>query len=295
MRIVQSFWSKPLWNKNFLSTGGWQDKKTFLNSFILSAHSIRKYYDDLILYTDEFGYDLLVNKLKLPFTQVHLDLEKLNHHHESLWALGKIYTYALQEAPFIHLDFDFYITDTLPERLFTAPVCCYCNETSDHLYETVYKPPVDIIKKNFKFPDQKSRSFFFSNSHTAYNAGVMGGTELSIFKELYSECLRLIDNNSGFIKARMEERFNYVFEQYMLGYLTDKRNIKVECFFDHLNHVGKEAKTTLYYYPQTKYMHILGVTKRNRMLGCHLDDIIFNDYPEHYEIIAELMQKKIAV
>ena len=43
-------------------------------SWVLSCLSLRNYYDDVELYTDKLGYELLIEKLRLPYTYVHVGM-----------------------------------------------------------------------------------------------------------------------------------------------------------------------------------------------------------------------------
>lgn len=63
MRIVQTFWSgtgNPL-NKSY----GWNHAEHNLMSWALSCCSLREHYDDVILYTDRQGYEVLIEKLRV--------------------------------------------------------------------------------------------------------------------------------------------------------------------------------------------------------------------------------------
>lgn len=72
MKIVQTFWSggaNPL-EKAY----GWPLSEYNMMSWVLSCLSLRKYYDDVELYTDKLGYELLIEKLRLPYTYVHVGM-----------------------------------------------------------------------------------------------------------------------------------------------------------------------------------------------------------------------------
>ncbi len=103
MRITQTFWSgtgNPL-NKSY----GWNHAEHNLMSWALSCCSLREHYDDVILYTDRQGYEVLIEKLRLPYTEVHVmydDSLCLPQH----WAYAKVKTYSLQTEPFLHVDGD---------------------------------------------------------------------------------------------------------------------------------------------------------------------------------------------
>ena len=52
----------------------------------ISCNQLRRYYDDVTLVTDSQGYDVLINKLHLPYTDVIVSLDCLNHYNPNLFA-----------------------------------------------------------------------------------------------------------------------------------------------------------------------------------------------------------------
>ena len=90
MKIIQSFWSG---NNDCLKDGyGWLSPIYHYASWILSCNQLRKYYDDVILVTDRAGYDVLIDNLHLPYTNVIVCLDELSKYSSNLWALAKIKT-----------------------------------------------------------------------------------------------------------------------------------------------------------------------------------------------------------
>jgi hypothetical protein len=71
----------------------------------LSCLQLKQYYRYVELYTNNAGYEVLINKLKLPYDEVHLVLNDITFPPQ-LWAYPKLYTYSLQSAPFLHIDGD---------------------------------------------------------------------------------------------------------------------------------------------------------------------------------------------
>ena len=107
MKIIQSFWTG---NKNSLTDSyGWLLPIFNYLSWIISCNQLRRYYDDVTLVTDSQGYDVLINKLHLPYTDVIVSLDCLNHYNPNLWALAKIKAYQSIKEPFIHVDGDVFI------------------------------------------------------------------------------------------------------------------------------------------------------------------------------------------
>src|SRR5690606_6540607 len=107
---------------------------------------LKKYYDEVELYTDDYGKKLLIDKLKLPYNRVVLALNDLDSYDTFLWTIGKIYTYMLQQDPFIHVDSDIFIWGRFRNDLETAPLIAQDMELS---YET-YKSFIVDADKNFK-------------------------------------------------------------------------------------------------------------------------------------------------
>lgn len=92
MRIVQSFWSC---NQNHLLQlkAGWVAPEYNLMSWALSCLQLKQYYKYVTLYADTVSAKLLIDTLKLPYSEVICDLDELNEYHPQLWALPKIKTY----------------------------------------------------------------------------------------------------------------------------------------------------------------------------------------------------------
>ena len=114
MKIVQSFWSGN--QTDFTNNYGWYSYKHHWMSWILSCHQLVKHHKEVELYTDCFGYEILITKLQLPYTKVHVVLDELNHYNKNLWAIAKIRTFQLQTEPFIHVDGDVFVWDSLIDK-----------------------------------------------------------------------------------------------------------------------------------------------------------------------------------
>ena len=75
MRIVQTFWTdrQSLLENSF----GWINPQFHLMSWALSCLSLRKNYDEVVLYTDSEGYRVFIELLKLPYTEVVVQYDGL--------------------------------------------------------------------------------------------------------------------------------------------------------------------------------------------------------------------------
>lgn len=91
MKIIQSFWSGG--KDILLDSFGWHTSQAHLMAWALSCLNIRKFYGDVELYTDKQGYEMFINQLHLPYSNVHIILEELKPYPKELWALAKIKAY----------------------------------------------------------------------------------------------------------------------------------------------------------------------------------------------------------
>ena len=104
MKIIQSFWTGD--RDALHSSYGWLTPMDHYLSWILSCNQLRKQYDQVCLVTDQQGYEILVEGLSLPYTEVKICLDTLNGYNPNLWALAKIKAYSIQKEPFVHVDGD---------------------------------------------------------------------------------------------------------------------------------------------------------------------------------------------
>ena len=105
-------------------------------SWALSCYSLRRLSDDVALYTDKKGYELLVSKLQLPYTEVNVVYDEnlcLPQH----WAYAKIKTYSLQTKPFVHVDGDVYLCEALPEIVLSSSVIVQNREIGTGYYRNM--------------------------------------------------------------------------------------------------------------------------------------------------------------
>lgn len=63
MRIVQTLWSAE--GDLLKNSYGWIELQYNLISWALSCLSLRDNYDEVVLYTDSIGYNVLIKQLKL--------------------------------------------------------------------------------------------------------------------------------------------------------------------------------------------------------------------------------------
>ena len=195
MKIVHSFWSKPLLNteEKDISFGGWRQMDYFYMSWTLSCLTFSRFYKNIVLITDKTGHDLLINKLRLPYTNVHVVLDELENYPGRLWALGKIYAYKIQESPFIHADGDVFIWEPFGASIEKANLIAQQLDYTNGHYTLALG---EAQKYNISIPKIIRDDLHQNPNFKAYNAGILGGRDIDFFQSFCKEAFKMIDVNS---------------------------------------------------------------------------------------------------
>jgi hypothetical protein len=91
-------------------------------SWAVSCLQLKQFYSEVVLYCDSVSATMLIDILKLPYSDVVVNLDVLNKYHPQLWALPKIYAYSQQEKPFLHVDGDIFTQRKFDEDLLRSPL-----------------------------------------------------------------------------------------------------------------------------------------------------------------------------
>ncbi|RPG31578.1 MAG: hypothetical protein CBB72_012030 [Muricauda sp. TMED12] len=258
-------------------------------SWTFSCLQLRKFYDDVELVTDDFGYNLLIENLELPYTNVHVVLDCLNEYHSDLWALGKLYTYGLQDKPFIHVDGDVFIWDRFPDIIETAELCCQNYEVGEPGYLHVY----NFIQNYFNYIP----NFLVKKENdqiSSINAGIIGGTNISFFKEYVAQAFEFVNRNLDKMNGLDIGAYNMFYEQYLFFCLAIQKQSKIHYLIDDRKKLLDQFVNFLGVPMHTNYIHTIGGFKK-RFETCYLLEYTFKmSYPEqYYRLIDLLKQQKI--
>lgn len=292
MKIVQSFWTKPgLKKDNFNSSdrnnGGWVDKKYNYMSWALSCLQFTKYYKDVELVTDKDGYELLINRLGLPYSKVSVVLDDLNEYHPDLWALGKVYAYGLQDSPFIHADGDIFIYEKFGDHFESSPLLAQNIEEGFNFYNEVFKH----IQGNFSYmPAVLFDSIQRNNYIISVNAGIIGGTDVEFFKDFTKSAFEFVDRNVEHIAKVNTGMFNTIFEQFLFHALAEAKQKEVNYFVTSINHAFDGLAEFTGTPGRIKYVHTVGVYKKIKHVADLLACRLLNDYPDFYYRIINLIR-----
>lgn len=291
MKIVQSLWTKPNLKKVNLDVcdrhmGGWTHRRYNYMSWALSCLRFREHYDEVELITDELGAEMLIGKLNLPYTSVRTELDQLNHYHPDLWAIGKIYAYSVQDAPFLHADGDVYIWSKFEERIETAPLVAQHAEIDYGSYGETFG---QLEKKLRYLPDAVRWDREVNKDIIGINAGVLGGNRVDIINHYAREAFKFVDNNVEFLSSVEINNFNVIFEQYLFYCITQQQGQLIEyCFHQINNHFYGLAEFSGIP-SKVQYVHPMGYYKRRQAICERVANRLRLEFPDYYFKIMNLL------
>ncbi|MCL1943416.1 MAG: hypothetical protein FWF54_07720 [Candidatus Azobacteroides sp.] len=290
MKIIQTLWTKPSFSKNSEKhienrlSGGWLKSKYYYFAMAYSCLTLRKYYDNVELVTDDFGIDLLINKLKLPYTSVKVLPNYFNSVPVGLWALPKIYSYSIQDEPFLHVDNDIFIWDKL------------CNENAALLVQNFEKISgvYDFAIKNIQKHCKKCPDFLDGlnvNDYQSINAGVFGGNDIKFIKYYTNFVFNFVNlnlknltfNDSGVTNVIYEQLFFYQLAKQMKKTIS---TVVSEKFANNITNFVKFEQIPF----SSKYIHCLGGTKGNYKICKQIELRLCDEYPKEYEQILKYLK-----
>ena len=289
MRAVWSFWSKP-----YRAGRGspWLSDYHALLAWGLSVELARRHYPDTALVTDDEGARLLVDRLKLPFASVSLELNELHDRDPDWWALGKLYAYRLQTGPFVHIDADVFLWKRLPAALEEAAVFAQSPETFDpdrdeHWY------PLRPVGRTFAahpetwLPDAWRWYAARPVPLVAANCGLLGGRRTDVIRDSADQGIRAVEapENARAWASWGDKGFcNVLVEQFLLNAVVEHRRatlhdpVERDLRLSYLFRTDADA-----YDPRQAeaagYTHLIGGAKRNPELMADLDARVRADYP----------------
>lgn len=270
---------------------GWLSAQYHVMGWALSCLKLAEHYDDIHLYTDSNGYEILVDYLKLPYTSIHNCYNTFPHEHMQLWALPKVMTYAAQTAPFIHVDGDVFIWEKFSPDLEKAALIAQNFEKGTSYYKEI----MDTLKTKLKYIPDELQEELNKESICAYNAGILGGNDYSFFKGYGEAVFEFIQRNCPKNEHSLSSNMNVLFEQVLFYVLSSTQNKNVTCLVSKkIEDNGYSQKdfsdfTAVPY--KLKYLHLIGNNKRHKETCEMMSRTLLSQYPEYfYKIIALFKQ-----
>lgn len=291
MKIIQSYWSKPLTGQvdspELRTQGGWSDMRFHYMSWALSCLLLKKFYDEVELVTDPAGKAMLINALELPYTKVKIKLDYLDAYDPKLWALGKIRSYHAETDHFLHVDGDVFIWEKFGEKIYSAELACQNLEIG----LPSYQKSVEEINEHFHYVPSYLQKHYQNGNITAVNAGIIGGRNTEFFKQYTDEVWKFIDLNLHCVNNINMGWFNMIYEQLLFFSLAQEKNIKINYLFDGHNGNNYDAISSFCGVPsKIKYVHLPGSHKKNLAKNAQLENRLKMEFPDYFFKILNLLQ-----
>ena len=285
LRAVQTFWSagKSLLTDSF----GWNLPEYHLMSWALSCVTLKRYADEVVLYTDMEGKKILVEQLGLPYTDVVV-YENITCPAKH-WAYPKIVTYSLQKEPFLHVDGDVYLSKPLSLAICDAPLIAQNKEIGTGYYRRM----VDFFLSNNVVLTDWLRSALQEVSLNSFNMGVFGGKDIGFIRQYCEESFHLLRDNNllDLTHKGIQVSNNIVFEQILFAAFARQYKREITTVIDkaiHDNGYKFEEFCNLSQFEQRGYCHIIGGHKRNQHVCDLLEKKLLCYAPDFYFHIKSL-------
>lgn len=284
MKIIQSLYFNNL--SNDLSAG-WNSEKYHAYSWALSCLTIKKNYPNIQLYTNNNSFNWLINKINLPYKNVYNNLNIIDNYNVALWSLAKIYTYSLQDTPFLHLDGDIYIWQKFNENLLLKPIIVQNFEIN---FNYNYKIISQFLHEFNNFPD-----FFYPinlNNITSINAGIIGGKNVALYKEFYTIVIQFVEKNIPLNYSIKTNNINNIIEQFFFSLFIINKKYKIFPVFKKVDENNVFINQFNLAPLIKKIIHPLGTAKKNIIFNTQVEYRLKYQFPKMYNHINNLYPSK---
>ncbi len=269
---------------------GWLRPEYHLMSWALSCLQLQRLEGNVELFANSAAAELLTDVINLPYTKVFTTHDDLVLADARLWALPKLYTYSLQENPFLHVDGDVFIFDKLPEALLQSQLIAQNIEIATEYYNSTQRQ----MQEHFTyFPHCVKADFDSGVPILAVNAGILGGSDISFIKQYTSSAFEYVTRNVRHFEEINVDRFNVFFEQHLFSAMAKERNLDVKYLFDGVfNDRGYTNFGNFHEVPFARsYLHLLGHYKRDEITCQRMAAKLRELYPEYYYRIVAIFKK----
>ncbi|TCJ19601.1 hypothetical protein EPD60_00310 [Flaviaesturariibacter flavus] len=271
---------------------GWARPEYHLISWAFSALQLRSLYGEVELYGNSAAISLLVEDLELPYAQVHDTHDSFGLPHPNLWALPKIWTYSLQNEPFLHVDGDVFLFEKFSNTLHGAGLVAQNPEVATEYYTSTQK----MLTSHFSyFPPSVKDDFAKDVPIMAVNAGILGGTNTAFLNAYAASAMEYVDRNIPSLSRINVDRFNVFFEQHLYYCMARESGLDItylfpEPFYDRgYMYLGNFHEAPV----KRTYLHLLGHFKKDEVTCRQMASKFRSLYPEYYYKIMSLCNRKV--
>jgi hypothetical protein len=289
MRAVWSFWSRPYKERTHRS---WRGPQEHMLAWGLSLQLARRHYPRTMLVTDTPGKELLTGRLRLEFSEVSTELDRLRNANPGWWALGKLVAYSIQNEPFVHLDTDVFLWRPLPSALTSAPVFSQCPE--HHAYGQDPCNPRQVAalfeRHGLSLPAEWEWAVSQGGSHFLQeNCGIVGGNRADFLRHYAQSSVEMVTNPAhaaAWAELHDKGGYNMLIEQFWLGACVNYhrwapespfRGVTVRHLFSSLGEAFNPQASA-----KVGFTHLLGDSKGHPEISARLDRRVAEMDPVFY-------------
>lgn len=250
MKCIHSLWT---------GTPTFHPRRGPLLVHLLSLCLAQRHFARVEFVTDFRGLEL-VETLGFRYTNVRTTLEHalpdpgLKH----IWALGKSVALLAQKEPCVQIDTDVLLFKPLNPRILRSRLCAQSIDYPCH-YQS---PEMGRALAVARFP----------GDHTAYNCGIVGGTDLRLLHEYAGRTLRIARRFQGVELTGTV--ISMCIEQYGLAVVAGESGVRVETVCSVHPSDAEVARVG--------YAHLQGGAKHDPKWVAAVEARLAKDFPEEY-------------
>lgn len=273
---------------------GWAAPEYHLMGWALSCLQLQQLYTKVDLYCNSKAASLLKDQLGLPYTNIYKTHDNLKIADQNLWALHKIFTYSLQNEPFLHLDGDVFLFKDLPSYLLNSELIAQNMEEAT--FESYSNTQKALMRHFTYFPDCVKNEFDNTTPIKAVNAGILGGRDTVFIKEYAEIAFKYVNRNVQHLSSVSAYGFNVFFEQHLFYSLAKEKGLPINFLFketikdNKYKHLGDFHNVSC----KNNYLHLIGQYKRDEYTCRQMAAKLRQLYPEYYYRIISLCKKEFA-
>ncbi|GAB3734510.1 hypothetical protein GCM10027594_16080 [Hymenobacter agri] len=296
MKIIQSLWTLPSQGQETVegrAKGGWLAPEFHYMSMALSCSLLRRHYKEVELITDEQGKELLIDRFKLPYTSVKVCLDRFNHYHRGLWALPKLFSYSIQDRPFLHVDGDVFTWSPLDASgIVNHPLIAQSPELQ---HEEIYLKSLQHIQSQLhNLPLCMQPSYANGKPIISVNAGVLGGSDLEFLHNYATTALDFLASNESILCQDANAGLvNIAAEQYLFSEMAKEAAKEVYFVIPQLSADFREVVQLNKVPAMKSFIHLIGHAKKEFYSCEQVQHRLRYEFPNQYDLIQRALASSV--
>lgn len=265
---------------------GWNKPCYHWMSWVLSSSLLQQQYPKgVTLYTQK-ELTGIVDELQLPYHRVDVRLSSYELTDERLWALPKLYTYSLQQEPFLHIDGDVFLFQPFQHALLANGLIAQNEEVATDYYTSTQQ---QLMEEFTWFPDCVAADFGKPEPIRAVNAGIMGGCDIDFFQQYTQQAFQYVECNAQQLSKVNADGFNVFFEQHLFYAMAAQQGKSISYLFpDIVNDNQYQHLGEFHEVPCSKsYLHLLGHYKKDEATCLQMAAKLREQFPQAYERVIK--------